>query len=96
MIFPVSGVEVNPIVSFAVALIVSFFTSMGGVSGAILLLPFQVSFFKPYRTVGKHYQPSFQHRCNSQWRLSLHQRGANALAPDMGGNYRHFTGCFQM
>ncbi len=44
MVFAVSGVEVNPIVPFAVALIVSFFTSMGGVSGAFLLLPFQVSF----------------------------------------------------
>jgi len=44
MIFPVSGVEVSPIVPFAVALIVSFFTSMSGVSGAFLLLPFQVSF----------------------------------------------------
>jgi len=44
MVFPVSGVEVNPIVPFAVAFIVSFFTSMGGVSGAFLLLPFQVSF----------------------------------------------------
>lgn len=41
--FPVSGVTtwafVPPIVSF----VVSFFTSMGGVSGAFLLLPFQVS-----------------------------------------------------
>ena len=44
MIFPVSGVEVNPAVPFVVAFIVSFFTSMGGVSGAFLLLPFQVSF----------------------------------------------------
>jgi len=44
MIFPVSGVEVNPLVPLAVAFIVSFFTSMGGVSGAFLLLPFQVSF----------------------------------------------------
>jgi uncharacterized membrane protein YfcA len=44
MVFPVSGVEVNPLVPFAVAFIVSFFTSMGGVSGAFLLLPFQVSF----------------------------------------------------
>jgi uncharacterized membrane protein YfcA len=43
MLFPVSGVETNPIVPFAVALVVSFFTSMGGVSGAFLLLPFQVS-----------------------------------------------------
>ena len=44
MVFPISGVEVNPLVPFAVAFIVSFFTSMGGVSGAFLLLPFQVSF----------------------------------------------------
>ncbi|MEE4263267.1 MAG: sulfite exporter TauE/SafE family protein [Desulfobacteraceae bacterium] len=44
MFFAVSGVSVNPIVPFAVALIISFFTSMGGVSGAFLLLPFQVGF----------------------------------------------------
>ena len=44
MLFPVSGIEVNPIIPFIVAFIVSFFTSMGGVSGAFLLLPFQVSF----------------------------------------------------
>lgn len=44
MVFPVSGVEVNPIIPFGVAFVVSFFTSMGGVSGAFLLLPFQVSF----------------------------------------------------
>ncbi len=44
MIFPVSGVEVNPIIPFVVAFTVSFFTSMGGVSGAFLLLPYQVSF----------------------------------------------------
>jgi len=44
MVFPVSGVEVNPLVPFVVAFIISFFTSMGGVSGAFLLLPFQVSF----------------------------------------------------
>jgi uncharacterized membrane protein YfcA len=44
MLFPVSGIEVNPFIPFIVAFIVSFFTSMGGVSGAFLLLPFQVSF----------------------------------------------------
>lgn len=43
MIFPVSGVEVFPLIPFIVAFIVSFFTSMGGVSGAFLLLPFQIS-----------------------------------------------------
>ncbi len=43
MIFPVSGVEVSPLIPLIVAFIVSFFTSMGGVSGAFLLLPFQMS-----------------------------------------------------
>jgi len=43
MLFPVSGVETNPVVPFLVALAVSTCTSMGGVSGAFLLLPFQVS-----------------------------------------------------
>ena len=44
MLFTVSGIEVNPFIPFLVAFVVSFFTSMGGVSGAFLLLPFQVSF----------------------------------------------------
>src|SRR5512135_2943745 len=44
MLFPVSGVEVNPLIPPLVALVVSTFTSMGGVSGAFLLLPYQVSF----------------------------------------------------
>ncbi|HEX9883825.1 MAG TPA: sulfite exporter TauE/SafE family protein [Desulfobaccales bacterium] len=43
MVFPGSGVEVNPLIPPLVALVVSTFTSMGGVSGAFLLLPFQVS-----------------------------------------------------
>jgi len=41
--FPTSGVNVFPLIPFIVAFVVSFFTSMGGVSGAFLLLPFQVS-----------------------------------------------------
>ncbi len=43
MIFPISGVVVNPLVPFFAALGISIFTSMGGVSGAFVLLPFQVS-----------------------------------------------------
>lgn len=43
MLFPVAGIEVNPIIPLAVAFVVSFLTSMGGVSGAFMLLPFQVS-----------------------------------------------------
>jgi uncharacterized membrane protein YfcA len=42
-VFPVSGVKTNILVPPLVALVISFFTSMGGVSGAFLLLPFQVS-----------------------------------------------------
>jgi len=41
--FPTSGVDVNPLVPPLVAFAISFFTSMGGVSGAFLLLPFQMS-----------------------------------------------------
>jgi len=44
MYFPVSGVKTWIVVPPLVAFVVSFFTSMGGVSGAFLLLPFQVSF----------------------------------------------------
>lgn len=43
MHFPVSGVDVFPAIPVIVAFVISFFTSMGGVSGAFLLLPFQVS-----------------------------------------------------
>jgi len=43
MTFPVSGVKTWVFLPPLVAFIVSFFTSMGGVSGAFLLLPFQVS-----------------------------------------------------
>jgi len=43
MYFPVANIEVSPLVPPLVAFTISFFTSMGGVSGAFLLLPFQVS-----------------------------------------------------
>ncbi len=43
MTFPVSGVETAFWVPPLVGLIISFFTSMGGLSGAFLILPFQVS-----------------------------------------------------
>lgn len=41
--FPVSGVTTWIFIPPLVAFIVSFFTSMGGVSGAFVLLPFQMS-----------------------------------------------------
>lgn len=44
MFFETAGVEVAPWIPLLVAFVISFFTSMGGVSGAFLLLPFQMSF----------------------------------------------------
>ncbi len=43
MTFPVSGVRTWVLLPPLVAFVVSFLTSMGGLSGAFLLLPFQVS-----------------------------------------------------
>ncbi|MCK4985727.1 MAG: sulfite exporter TauE/SafE family protein, partial [Desulfobacterales bacterium] len=43
MYFEVSGVTVSPIIPFLVAFFVSLLVSSAGVSGAFLLLPFQVS-----------------------------------------------------
>jgi len=41
--FPVSGIETYFFLPPLVAFVLSFFTSMGGVSGAFLILPFQMS-----------------------------------------------------
>lgn len=44
MLFATAGIEVSLWLPPLVAFVISFFTSMGGVSGAFLLLPFQMSF----------------------------------------------------
>ena len=41
MYFPTAEITCNPLLPLGTAILVSFFTSMGGVSGAFLLLPFQ-------------------------------------------------------
>lgn len=43
MYFPVAGIEASPLLPPLAAFAVSLLTGMGGVSGAFLLLPFQVS-----------------------------------------------------
>jgi uncharacterized membrane protein YfcA len=43
MLFEVSGITVSPLIPFFVAFFISLFVSAAGVSGAFLLLPFQVS-----------------------------------------------------
>jgi uncharacterized protein len=44
LFFQTAGIEVSIWIPPLVAFVISFFTSMGGVSGAFLLLPFQMSF----------------------------------------------------
>jgi uncharacterized membrane protein YfcA len=44
MLFQTAGIEISPWIPPLFAFAISFFTSMGGVSGAFLLLPFQMSF----------------------------------------------------
>lgn len=43
MYFPVSGVEVSPVSPVLCAFAISLFCSMSGISGAFLLLPYQIS-----------------------------------------------------
>ncbi len=43
MYFPIAGIEVHPLLPPVVAFFISFVASMGGISGAFLLLPFQMS-----------------------------------------------------
>jgi uncharacterized membrane protein YfcA len=43
VIFPVAGVKTYIFIPPVVAFVISFFTSMAGISGAFLLLPFQMS-----------------------------------------------------
>jgi uncharacterized protein len=44
VVFAVSGVETNLFLPPLIAFVISFFTSMGGISGAFMLLPFQMNF----------------------------------------------------
>lgn len=44
MYFPTADINVAPWIPPVTAFVISFFTSMGGVSGAFLILPFQVSY----------------------------------------------------
>ena len=92
MLFPVSGVETNPAVPFLVALVVSFFTSMGGVSGAFLLLPFQVSVLGLYQPGGQPHQPGLQCCRHPQRRLSLYPGRPHGLAVNLGGNRGNAAG----
>jgi uncharacterized membrane protein YfcA len=43
MTFPISGVTTSLLLPPLISMVISFFTSMGGISGAFLLLPFQMS-----------------------------------------------------
>ena len=42
VLFPVSGVETSLLIPPLVAFVISFFASMAGITGAFLILPFQL------------------------------------------------------
>jgi uncharacterized membrane protein YfcA len=44
ILFPVSGVETSIFIPPLIAFVISFFSSMAGITGAFLILPFQMSF----------------------------------------------------
>jgi uncharacterized membrane protein YfcA len=44
VVFPVSGVKTNVLLPPLVSMVIGFFASMGGISGAFIILPFQMSF----------------------------------------------------
>ncbi|WP_199221429.1 hypothetical protein [Desulfonatronum sp. SC1] len=76
MLFPVSGIEVAPWIPFVAGFAVAFVCPMGGVSGANLLLPFQMSvlgFVTPAVSTNH-----LQHRDHSQRGLPLHPEGPSA------------------
>lgn len=57
MFFPAAPIEIHPWIPPVVAFVISLFTSMGGVSGAFLLLPFEMSvsgFDSPAVTPANH------------------------------------------
>jgi hypothetical protein len=87
MYFPTAGIECSPLVPFAAALGVSFFTSMGGVSGAFLLLPFQMSvlgYTNPSVSATNQFFNVLARRC-----LALLARRPPALAADPDGGPGH-------
>src|SRR5215211_7530325 len=95
MHFPVSGVEVNPLLPLLVAFAVSALTAPAGVSGAFLLLPFQVSvlgFTSPAVSPTNLVYNSF---ATPGGRLPLRQRGAGGVAACVDGDPRHSAGRFR-
>jgi uncharacterized membrane protein YfcA len=91
MIFPVSGVETYVWLPPLVAFVVSFFTSMAGVSGAFVLLPFQMSVLGIREPGGEPHQPGLQHRVHSQRGVALCARGTHGVAAHLGGGAGHLA-----
>lgn len=91
MLFSVSGITVDPWIPPLVAFVISFFTSMGGISGAFLLLPFQMSVLGyTHPSVSSTNQlynivaiPSGVYRYCKEGRM---------VWPDLGGGDRHPAG----
>ena len=83
MTFPVSGVETAIWVPPLVGLVISFFTSMGGISGAFLILPFQMSYPRFYQPRGNPNELGVQCCRHPKRCVPLFQRRPYELAPGL-------------
>ena len=92
MLFPISGIEVNPFIPFIVAFAVSFFTSMGGVFRCVPPSTFSSKLFRLHGALCQRNQSSVQHSSDTKWRLSLYSRRTDAVAVNVGGDHWHFAG----
>ena len=90
--FPISGVTTNLLLPPLISLVISFFTSMGGISGAFLLLPFQMSVLELYRSLRERHQSRLQHRRHPERRIPLYKGRPHGLAAHLGRDRRHPAG----
>ena len=89
MFFQTAGIEINPWIPPLVAFVISLFTSMGGVSGAFLLLTVSNVLSGIYRPFRQRHQSTVQHRGHTRRRLPLLSGRSHGLALGLGRCYRH-------
>ena len=87
MLFPISGIEVNPLIPFIVALVVSLFYVNGRCVWSLHIAPFSSQYPGIYGTLSQRDQSGFQRRSDTQRGLPVYTGRENALAVDIGGDH---------
>src|SRR5215208_4901432 len=89
MYFSGPGVEVNPLLPLRVAFLISALTAPAGVSGAFLLLPFQVSVLGFTSPAVSPTNLVYNIFATPGGRLPLRAGGAGGVAAGLDGDPRH-------